>query len=118
MESLLLCALPYHGTNEFVRLVQTLALGSTKQGGWMWLAPIQTSGAALPREVLVKRCVNDAVGYARKPWATSSSSLPPVSNMGVSLALAGGWRALPDACCTSSCRRTGIDSAITPTVPT
>lgn len=66
MESLLLCALPYHGTNEFVRLVQTLALGSTKQGGWMWLAPIQTSGAALPREVLVKRCVNDAVGYARK----------------------------------------------------
>lgn len=62
VESLLLCALPYHGTNEFVRLVQTLALGSTKQGGWMWLAPIQTSGAALPREVLVKRCVNDAVG--------------------------------------------------------
>ena len=59
VEALLLCALPYHNTNEFVRLVQTLALDTAP--GWAWLTGMQTSGAALTREVLVQRCSNDKV---------------------------------------------------------
>ena len=59
VETLLLCALPYHGTNEFVRLAQTLALDAAS--GWAWMSRMQGSGAALPREVLVNRCVNDPV---------------------------------------------------------
>ncbi len=57
VEALLLCALPYHATNEFVRLLQTLALDRT--AGWAWLARAQAGGASLPRDVLVARCAND-----------------------------------------------------------
>jgi U3 small nucleolar RNA-associated protein 10 len=57
IEALLLCALPYHGTNEFVRLAQTMVLANAP--GWAWLSRMQQSGAALPREVLVQRCVTD-----------------------------------------------------------
>lgn len=58
MDALLLCALPYHSTNEFVRLVQTLSIG---KGLWSWMTKMQDSGAAMPRELLVKRCINDKV---------------------------------------------------------
>lgn len=52
-------ALPYHSTNEFVRLVQVMRLEGSRL--WGFLAPMQQSGAAMPREVLVQRCVNDRV---------------------------------------------------------
>jgi len=42
-----------------VRLVQVCAL---KGSAWEWLAPIQESGAALPRPSLVQRCLRDKVG--------------------------------------------------------
>ncbi len=58
VDDLMLCALPYHTTNEFVRLVQVLALKGSK---WEWLSPLQDSGASVPRDVLVQRCINDQV---------------------------------------------------------
>ena len=63
VHALLSMSLPYHSTNEFVRLVQTLTLSA--QGGhslkscWGWLSRMQESGASLPRGVLVQRCLND-----------------------------------------------------------
>lgn len=64
---LMTCALPYHGTPEFVRLVQTLRLDKGEKGLWGWLARMQESGAPMPRELLVQRCLNDKVG--RRPLA-------------------------------------------------
>ncbi|EFJ42549.1 hypothetical protein VOLCADRAFT_107183 [Volvox carteri f. nagariensis] len=58
VDSLLTAALPYHSTNEFVRLVQTLAIGPPGSL-WGWLAKMQSSGASLPRDLLAQRCVND-----------------------------------------------------------
>ena len=50
------CALPYHDTLRFVRLVQSARLA----GAWAFLAPMQRSGAPLPRGTLVQRCCTDA----------------------------------------------------------
>ncbi|PNH06163.1 hypothetical protein TSOC_007476 [Tetrabaena socialis] len=58
VDALLTAALPYHATNEFVRLVQTLAIG-VPGSLWGWLAKMQSSGAALPRDLLAQRCAND-----------------------------------------------------------
>ncbi|KAG2433890.1 hypothetical protein HXX76_008243 [Chlamydomonas incerta] len=58
VDALLTAALSYHATNEFVRLVQTLALGPPGSL-WGWLAKMQTSGASLPRELLAQRAAND-----------------------------------------------------------
>lgn len=52
------CALPYHSTNEFVRLVQIMQIRGTQ---WAFLQPMQQSGAALPRGILVQRCRTDKV---------------------------------------------------------
>lgn len=56
VDALMMCALPYHATNEFVRLVQLLRLTNTK---WHWLSNMQESGASMPRSILVQRCVKD-----------------------------------------------------------
>jgi hypothetical protein len=61
VDDLMAAALPYHSTNEFVRLVQTARLEGTT---WSWLAKMQESGAALPRDILVKRCTTDAAVLA------------------------------------------------------
>lgn len=50
--------LVYHETPEFVRLVQTMPLVGTM---WVWLQPMQKSGAPMPRNTLVQRCVKDQV---------------------------------------------------------
>lgn len=57
--ALLSAALPYHATNEFVRLVQILRLEGSPE--FEFLRPMQESGAALPRSVLVHRCLTDRV---------------------------------------------------------
>lgn len=57
---LMACALPYHATVEFVRLVQIMPLEKTI---WTFLRPMQKSGAPLPRLVLVQRCLNDMVSF-------------------------------------------------------
>ena len=54
--ALMHAALPYHATNEFVRLVQILRLDNTL---FAFLQPMQKSGVALPRSLLVQRCLTD-----------------------------------------------------------
>ena len=50
------CALPYHSTLHFVRLVQAMRL----EGAWAFMAPMQRSGAPMPRSMLAQRCMADA----------------------------------------------------------
>lgn len=54
--ALMHAALPYHGSNEFVRLVQTLRLEGSE---FAFLAPMQKSRVSLPRALLVQRCLTD-----------------------------------------------------------
>ncbi|KAI6696158.1 hypothetical protein NL676_016277, partial [Syzygium grande] len=56
MEELILCALPYHDTHAFVRIVQLLNLGNTK---WKFLEGVNVSGAPPPRQVVVQQCIRD-----------------------------------------------------------
>ncbi|KAK9825496.1 hypothetical protein WJX74_001182 [Apatococcus lobatus] len=56
VDALMACALPYHSTNEFVRLIQIMQIGGSQ---WAFLQPMQQSGAALPRGILVQRCRTD-----------------------------------------------------------
>lgn len=77
-------ALPYHATNEFVRLVRLLRLPPA--GPVEFLSPMQASGAALPRALLVQRCITDRVrcgqlraafgqpGPCHEPWFTAHES--------------------------------------------
>eukprot|EP00775_Hariotina_reticulata_P011838 gene11838-11982_t len=52
---LFVCALPYHSTPQFARLVAVLQLQGTP---WEWLSPCQQTGAPPPRPLLVQACVN------------------------------------------------------------
>lgn len=63
VDALITMALPFHETNEFVRLVHICDLSSTSL--WQWLSPMQQSGAALPRAVLVQRCTHDRALFDR-----------------------------------------------------
>ena len=63
VDAMLTTALPFHETNEFVRVVQICDLSTTRL--WQWLTPMQQSGAALPRATLVQRCVNDRALFDR-----------------------------------------------------
>lgn len=58
MDALMAGALPFHATNHFVRLVQILHL---QHSIWQFLAPMQQSGASMPRSTLVLRCTKDKV---------------------------------------------------------
>ena len=58
MDALMAAALPYHATNQFVRVVQVTRIEHTI---WAFLRPMQKSGAALPRSNLVQRSLNDQV---------------------------------------------------------
>jgi hypothetical protein len=63
LAALFAAALPYHATPEFARLAAVCGLKGTI---WEWLAPIQDSGAPLPRPSLVQRCVRDRVRARRR----------------------------------------------------
>ncbi|WOL10215.1 hypothetical protein Cni_G18969 [Canna indica] len=56
MDELVLCALPFHDTSIFVRIVQLLDLGNSK---WVFLEGVKASGAAPPRKVIVQQCIRD-----------------------------------------------------------
>ncbi|XP_015973198.1 uncharacterized protein At3g06530 [Arachis duranensis] len=56
VEELVLCALPYHDTHAFVRIVQILDTRNTK---WGFLEGVRVSGAPPPRTVLVQQCIRD-----------------------------------------------------------
>lgn len=53
VDDVILCALPYHETSLFVRIVQLLNLEKTQ---WHFLEGVKKSGAPPPRAVLVKQC--------------------------------------------------------------
>ncbi|KAH9678608.1 hypothetical protein KPL71_025786 [Citrus sinensis] len=55
-EELISCALPYHDTHAFVRIVQLLNLGNNK---WKFLEGVKVSGAPPPRTVIVQQCIRD-----------------------------------------------------------
>ncbi|KAI4332818.1 hypothetical protein L6164_017696 [Bauhinia variegata] len=55
-EDLILCALPYHDTHAFVRIVQILETRNTK---WGFLDGVKVSGAPPPRNVIVQQCIRD-----------------------------------------------------------
>lgn len=59
---LLTCALPYHTSNEFVRIAAIARLEGTP---YAFLMRSQETGAAPPRDLVVKRCLGDAafLGY-------------------------------------------------------
>lgn len=56
VEELVLCALPYHDTQVFVRIIQLLDFSNKK---WAFLEGVKISGAPPPRKVIVKQCVRD-----------------------------------------------------------
>ncbi|GAB4854073.1 hypothetical protein Ancab_022655 [Ancistrocladus abbreviatus] len=56
MEELILCALPYHDTHVFVRIVQLIDLGNSR---WKFLDGVKSSGAPPPRKVIVQQCICD-----------------------------------------------------------
>lgn len=57
VEQVVTCALPYHATPEFVKLVQLANLTNTS---FYWLKGVKDTGAAPPRNALVARCRHDA----------------------------------------------------------
>lgn len=56
VEAAVTCALPYHSTPDFVKLVQLANLEGTS---FYFLKHVKERGAAPPRDQLVARCVND-----------------------------------------------------------
>ena len=70
------CALPYHATLHFVRLVQTARLA----GPWEFLAPMQASGAPLPRASLAQRCLVDASLLERVCQGAQAAAAAPVTS--------------------------------------
>ncbi|KAL6903803.1 hypothetical protein ACP4OV_004616 [Aristida adscensionis] len=56
LDELLLCALPYHDTHAFVRIVQLVNSGNSK---WAFLDGVKSSGAPPPRSVIVQQCIRD-----------------------------------------------------------
>lgn len=77
VSALFACALPYHATNEFVRLVQTMHIG---HGAWSFLRKMQETGASMPRDALVKRCLADKATLAFVCDTAKRMSAPHVSN--------------------------------------
>ncbi|XP_028799979.1 uncharacterized protein At3g06530 isoform X2 [Neltuma alba] len=55
-EDIILCALPYHDTHAFVRILQILDTRNTK---WAFLDGVKVSGAPPPRSVIVQQCICD-----------------------------------------------------------
>jgi U3 small nucleolar RNA-associated protein 10 len=74
-EELILCALPFHETHAFVRLVQLLDTGNTK---WKFLEGVKVSGAPPPRAVIVQQCIRDmGVLDALCSYASPTGKLQP-----------------------------------------
>ncbi|XP_039991801.1 HEAT repeat-containing protein 1 [Xiphias gladius] len=57
-DSLLACALPYHDTNVFVRVLQLLKIKDATSR-WNWLHSLQKPGVPLSRGALINHCYTD-----------------------------------------------------------
>uniref|UniRef100_H3BVV8 HEAT repeat-containing protein 1 n=1 Tax=Tetraodon nigroviridis TaxID=99883 RepID=H3BVV8_TETNG len=58
VDSLLACALPYHNTNMFVRVLQLLNI-SDATNRWNWLHCLQKPGVPLSKGTLITHCYSD-----------------------------------------------------------
>ncbi|XP_037318760.2 HEAT repeat-containing protein 1 isoform X2 [Pungitius pungitius] len=58
VDSLLACALPYHDTNVFVRVLQLLKIKDATNR-WSWLHSLQKGGVPLSRGALITHCYTD-----------------------------------------------------------
>ncbi|KAF6149893.1 hypothetical protein GIB67_008614 [Kingdonia uniflora] len=81
VDELILCALPYHDTTTFVRIVHLLQLGNSK---WYFLEGVKLSGAPPPRKVIVQQCMRDmgvldALCEYASPRKKNQPSLPVVN---------------------------------------
>lgn len=56
IEEFILCALPYHDTHVFVRVVQLI---DTRNSRWKFLGGVKASGAPLPRNIIVQQSIRD-----------------------------------------------------------
>ncbi|GAB2286469.1 hypothetical protein Dimus_020868 [Dionaea muscipula] len=56
IDELILFALPYHETVEFVRIVQLIDLGNSR---WRFLEGVKGSGAPPPKKVIAQQCIRD-----------------------------------------------------------
>ncbi|KAL3521384.1 hypothetical protein ACH5RR_019533 [Cinchona calisaya] len=75
-EELILCALPYHDTHEFVRVVQLINTGNSR---WKFLDGVKASGAPPPRKVIVQQCIRDlGVLEVICNYATPSKKIQPM----------------------------------------
>ncbi|CAI8586853.1 unnamed protein product [Vicia faba] len=78
-EDLILCALPYHDTHAFVRVVQILDI---RNGTWGFLEGVKVSGAPPPRMVIVQQCLRDkGVLEVLCNYASPSKKLQPSKNV-------------------------------------
>ncbi|OAY62746.1 Uncharacterized protein ACMD2_12652 [Ananas comosus] len=70
IDELVLCALPYHDTHAFVRIMQLMDFSDLiifllplakccRNGKWSFLEGVKSSGAPPPRNVLVQQCIRD-----------------------------------------------------------
>ncbi|XP_066552649.1 HEAT repeat-containing protein 1 [Amia ocellicauda] len=57
-DSLIACALPYHETKVFVRVIQLLRI-SAPTHRWHWLHPVKKAGVPLARSTLITHCYKD-----------------------------------------------------------
>ncbi|KAH9678613.1 hypothetical protein KPL71_025786 [Citrus sinensis] len=75
-EELISCALPYHDTHAFVRIVQLLNLGNNK---WKFLEGVKVSGAPPPRTVIVQQCIRDMGVLEASPTKKFLPSRPTIN---------------------------------------
>jgi len=76
VEAAVTCALPYHATAEFVKLVQLANLEGTS---FYWLEGVKEKGAAPPRDGLVARCARDGAFLSFVCEAAAASASAKVS---------------------------------------
>ena len=77
VEAAVTCALPYHATAEFVKLVQLANLEGTS---FYWLEGVKEKGAAPPRDGLVARCARDGAFLSFVCEAAAASASAKVSD--------------------------------------
>jgi len=58
IDDLLVCAFPYHDSNIFIRLLQTLNLSDPKSK-WHWLEQAQKHGTQLPCQTIATHAYKD-----------------------------------------------------------
>jgi hypothetical protein len=78
VEAAVTCALPYHATAEFVKLVQLANLEGTS---FYWLEGVKEKGAAPPRDGLVARCARDGAFLSFVCEAAAASASAKVSEL-------------------------------------